>query len=153
MLSALRSSLGRMTFKVDLCEESDMQRVFAIVSDTFGPDDPFMEALLPKHSTPAGRVVGGERFLNTFKTDPVCRFVKATDTETGRIVGMAKYLVFEPGVQQVNNDMEGDYWADEDAKAYAHHLESELSRLRLEAVKSANGPLICESSPTPGSLT
>ena len=82
-----------MPFTTSLCTEPDFDRIFTIISTTFAHIQPVVEAFFPQHDTPAGHIYGRDSLLTSHKTDPNARFVKATDTDSGAIVGIAKWLI------------------------------------------------------------
>ncbi|KAL9122707.1 MAG: hypothetical protein Q9187_000745 [Circinaria calcarea] len=73
-------------------------------------------------------------------TDPTIRFIKAVDTKTGKIVGQANWLILEK--EPTDEQLEGHFWENEDEKEHAQQLFAQFMVPRIEAVKSAKGPLI-----------
>ena len=76
------------------------------------------------------------------KYDPTVRFVKATDPATGAIVALARWYIFDENPAE--DQLEGDFWEDEDSKAYAVHLYSQYLVNRRAYVKSIDGPVVCK---------
>ena len=136
-----------MPLQLDLCDDGDMPRAFTILSQAFAHEHPYFDYVFPKHDTPNGRKVGGERILAFKKGDPNTTFVKATDTETGIIVGVAKWNVYK-GVVPDEIDMEGDYWDSEQDKKLAQEMWAGYLMPRRRAIKDTNGNLVCTSSVT-----
>ena len=128
-----------MSVVVELCSDGDMDRVFHIVSDTFKHDEPYIDAVYPKHDTPAGHIQGRNRMLEQKRTDSTVWCIKATDTRTGKIIGQANWLCIED--KRVKDRLEGDYWDNEDEKEFAQHLYSQFAVCRRKAVQSASGPV------------
>lgn len=133
-----------MGLTVDFCDDADMFRAFSIVSDAFGDEEPYIDALFPNHRTPEGRTKGSERLLQMKHGDPHARFLKVTDTDTGEMIGMAKWLIYEDKPDSWD-ELDGDYWEDEEQKAYAAHLYTEFVKPRRAAVEAAQGRLVCMS--------
>ena len=130
-----------MVISVEFCDEADFYRIFSIVSDAFGDDQPYIDAIFPDHHEPSGRVRGSARFLEMKRIDPSNRFLKAIDTTTGEIMGHAKYIIFENGKPE-ERPLGGDFWKTADEKQYAAHLYEHYLEPRRKVVRSANGPVI-----------
>lgn len=130
-----------MAIAVSFSTESDFHRIFTIMSDAFADDHPGMEVLYPKHKTPLGRVQGAERLLHMKRTDAANRFLKATDTVTGEIIGHAKWIVFEDGMPE-ETPLAGDYWGSEDDKEYAKCVYEGLMDPVRRVIQSAEGPVV-----------
>ena len=133
-----------MALSLDFSEDGDMHRIFGIFSDAFGDNEPYVDTLFPNHKTPAGREQGAERFLQMKHKDPHARFLKITDTATGEIIGQAKWLEYEkvPEIPKLS----GDYWETEEEKQYAVHLHAGFMVTRMDAIKAANGQILCTPS-------
>lgn len=135
-----------MGLKLDFCDDADMFRVFSIISDAFGDEQPYMDVLFPNHKTAEGRAQGRDRLLQIKHHDPHARFLKVTDTDTGEIIGHARWLVYEDKPTKWD-ELSGDYWQDEDEKALAAHLYTGYLKPRRAAIQAAKGPLVCVSFP------
>ena len=133
-----------MGLVLEYCEDADMQRVFEIMSEAF-IGEPYIDALFPDHTTPAGRVLGGKRLLESKQTEKNATFLKVTDTTTGTIIGQAKWLIFE---QPAGNErpeeapLSGDYWVTDDDKEYSAYLYAQYTVRRRQAISSRKGSLI-----------
>ena len=136
-----------MAIIVDFCHDADFFRVFSIVSDSFGYDQPYIDALFPNHHEHAGRIEGADRFLQMKRTDPTNRCLKATDTASGEIIGFAKWIVFANGKPE-ETPLEGDFWETRDDKEYAAHVYEQYLKSRRSTARSVDGPLVCLSSRT-----
>lgn len=128
-----------MSVRVELCDDADIDRVFQIVSDTFKHDEPYIDAVYPKHDTPAGHSEGAKRMLDQKHADPAVRCIKAVDTSTGKIIGQANWLCLQN--KKVSDQLEGDFWDDKDAEEFAKSLYAQFAVCRKKAVQSANGPV------------
>jgi hypothetical protein len=128
-----------MSVVVGLCDDADMDRIFHIVSDTFKHDEPYIDAVYPKHDTPAGHIQGKNRMLEQKHSDPTVRCLKATDTRTGKIIGQANWLCLED--KHVKDELEGNFWDDNDEKEFAQQLYAQFAVCRREAVRAASGPV------------
>ncbi len=129
-----------MVFALELCEPSDMQNAFRLVSETFGHVQSYIDAVFPAHWTPIGRKQGGERLLHDLTSDPTVRFLKATDTETGNLAGLSKWYIYEK--DPIEDELEGDYWESDDSKAYAMHLYKEYYSNRRRVIRSSEKPIL-----------
>lgn len=109
-------------FGVHCCTENDIHRVFEIASLAFANDHEYMDAVFPAHSTCAGRKAGAERMIQMFRGDPHGYFIKAVDNESGRIVGAAKWNLYNGGDIPPQPYIDGDYWSNEEEKEFAQCL-------------------------------
>ena len=132
-----------MVLKVEHCTDADMDRTFAIISSAFANDHPYINAAFPKHSTPEGRGLGGERMLAIKRSDPNTTFLKVTDTDTGEMIAQAKWNIYD-GVVPEEADIDGPFWETEDDKEYAQILCREYLIPRRRAIRDAGGKLVCE---------
>ncbi|MCJ1246986.1 hypothetical protein MMC30_004197 [Trapelia coarctata] len=116
-----------MTFALSHCTETDFPRLFTILSTAFG-DEPYLTPIFPLHYTPSGRLAGTQRLLQSFHSEPGAQFMKVTDTSTGEIIGLAKWLIFKEGeVPTIEGELDGavltgDWWESEAEKEYAGYL-------------------------------
>ena len=134
-----------MSFKLAVCSDADMPRFFAVVSDAFGHEHPYFDSVFPHHDTPSGRAAGAERLLTMKQSDPNSTFLKVTDLDTGVIVGVAKWIIWD-GIVPDEPQLSGDYWESGEAKEYANDMLVGYMALRVKAVKHAGGHLACSSS-------
>ncbi|KAL8396898.1 hypothetical protein RB594_003843 [Gaeumannomyces avenae] len=136
-----------MPFEFGLCEPEDLERCFEVASLAFGHDHPYIDALFPAHDTPQGRA-DGARWLGSALHDPsgtgrAARLCKAVDTDTGLIVGFAKWDIydgFEPDVGP--GSLKGDQWRDKEAKEWADYIWWEFTRRRWTTLKESGGHLV-----------
>ena len=135
---------------LDHATPDDMPRVFAITSDAFGHEHPYIEHVFPAHSTPSGRVAGAQRFREMQATDPHTTFLKVTDSElTGpdAIIGIAKWNVWDNVIPE-EVELDGPWWDDvegeEGDKVYAQALFRTYMVERRKALRESGGHLICE---------
>jgi hypothetical protein len=130
-----------MVLEIGFSENKDMHRCFEIISEAFGDREAYINAMFPRHHTPEGRKIGGDRYIMTKNADPFSRFLKVTDTETGEIVGQAKWIVVghekPPEVA-----LQGDWWDTEEDKIYAQHMYEAFLVGRRSAIRNAKGPLL-----------
>ena len=136
-----------MPLKIESCRDEDMARAFAIISTAFG-SNPYMDGLYPGHDTAQGRKTGGERLLSFKKNDPNTHFLKAVDTETSDIVGVAKWNIYN-GVIPDEVGLDGDYWPMEEDKEYANCLWASYLKPRRKSIKDTQGFVVCKSLPSP----
>ncbi|PQE19635.1 gnat family protein [Rutstroemia sp. NJR-2017a WRK4] len=124
------------------CTDADMARTFAILSDAFGHEHPYIEAAFPAHETPAGRAAGGERMLAIKNSDPTATFLKVVDTKTGEMIAQAKWNIFKDNIPP-ELDLDGDFWGDDlEEKEYAQHLCREYLIPRRKAIRESGGNLV-----------
>lgn len=133
-----------MPFEFGFCKPEDMDRCFEVVSLAFAHDHAYVDAMFPGHDTPQGRFYGA-RWLAKADLSPTARLCKVVDTDTGVIVGFAKWDVYDGFAPDVGpSSLKGDHWRDEDAKEYADYIWWEFTRRRWAAVKKSGGHLVCE---------
>ena len=132
-----------MSFKLEPCADADMDRAFAIISSAFGHEHPYIDACFPDHDEEVGRKRGGERMLAAKKSDPNTTFIKVTDAETGTMIAVAKWNVYDRTVPE-EVELEGDFWRGEEDKEYAQYLFREFLIPRRKAIKDSGGSLVCE---------
>lgn len=132
-----------MAFQLAPCTNTDMDRAFAIISDSFGHEHPYIEYVFPDHDTPVGRKVGAERIRAIKNSDLSTTYLKVTNTDTGVIVAVAKWNIYD-GVIPEEVQLDGDYWETETKKELAREIFAGYLRPRQEAIREAGGRLVCK---------
>ena len=130
-----------MPFSVLPCSDADMYPAFVLVSETFNHDQPYHDAIYPFHWTNTGREDGAARFREAKNREPNIRFLKAVDTVSGELAGLVRYYIYEDVPEE--GELEGNWWTDEDDKAYAQHLYKNYLSTRYATVKAVKGPFVC----------
>ena len=133
--------ISAMAIAVDFADDTDFYRIFCIISDSFGDDQPYIDIMFPDHHGHSGRIEGSERLLQMKRNDATTRFLKATDTNTGEIIGQAKWIVFTNGKPE-ETPLAGDFWATGDENEYAAYVYAAYVEPRWKAARSAEGPLV-----------
>lgn len=128
-----------MTISIQPCDSSDMPQIFAIISDVFQDEQPFVDAIFPNHSTPAGRS-RGTRTLTQMHQNPAFKFLKAIDSETKQIVGQATWLVLDRPLE--HEKLEGEGWDTAEDEEFSRLLHEQQLRYRIEASRKANGRIL-----------
>lgn len=126
-------------------DESDMLRLFEIASLAFGQTEPFWNATWPQHWTEAGRQTGTERFLDTKRSNPHAKYMKAVHSSSGKILGVAKWSIItnenpkydKPRTSQVD-DMDQD-----ETKSYQQYLATQFFAERRDAIARSNNNIMC----------
>ena len=134
-----------MPFTTHLSADSDFDRIFTIISTTFAHTQAIVDAFFPQHDTPAGHVYGRDTLLAFHKTDPSVRFVKATDTTSGEIVGIAKWIVLHeaPQSEKLDDGGEGEReLRDEEEREFVRELLGQYYAPRTRAVRDCGGKLV-----------
>ena len=121
-----------------------MSDAFAIISTAFGREHPYIDALYPDHDQPLGRERGGERLLAIKHADPNTTFLKVVDSQTGEIVAVAKWNVYD-GVIPEESVPDGPFWLSQDEKELAQHMFHGYNVPRMKAIRESGGNLVCES--------
>ena len=130
-----------MAIAVDFTDDADFYRIFSIISDSFGDDQPYIDIMFPNHHEHAGRVQGAQRLLQMKQSDAKNRFIKATDTGTGEIIGQAKWIVFAND-QPEETPLTEDFWGTADEKDFAAHVYAAFVEPRRKVARSAKGPVV-----------
>ncbi|MCJ1233238.1 hypothetical protein MMC14_001193 [Varicellaria rhodocarpa] len=111
-----------MALTLSFCEDADMHRFFEILTTAFGM---------------------GHEYINTIKTaDPTGKFLKVTDSETGEIIGVAKWNVYDGDVPPEDGLGTTEFWESEDMAAYADALYRAYLVERRAAVRESSGHLL-----------
>ena len=132
-----------MVFQLETCSDEDLDRAFAIISDSFGHEHPYFDYCFPHHVVAAGRKVGAERLRAMKKSSPTVTFLKVTDAETGTIVAVAKWNVYD-GVLPEEAPLDGDFWESEDEKKLAQEIFAGYVTPRRKAIRESGGRIVCE---------
>jgi len=120
-----------------------MPRLFEVLSLGFQTNEPFLNAWYPEHWTPKGRKEGAIRFAEIRNTDPYTVFLKAVDEDTGAIVGMAKWNIYDGSMPDFDNPPDpGNHWSSDEDKQYALHLGAMFVEDRIAAIKKSGGHLV-----------
>lgn len=132
-----------MKLELQPASEEDMQRLFTITSLAFAKNEPFWDAMYPRHDTEEGRKSGSERFKKMMSR-PEVHFIKAVDLDTGDIAGFGKWAVFDNYAPDDPPTIPEDapYWETEDERAYAEHLLKQFVACRNEAIKRTGGNMV-----------
>ena len=134
-----------MDLKLDHCEDADMHRFFEIVSLGFGWEHEYFNMVFPRHDTPSGRDLGGQRLLGMKKSDPNSTFLKVTDTVTGEIIGIAKWNTYDGVVPPETGLGTKEFWDTAEEAEYADAMYGLYLEERRNAIKESEGHLVCTS--------
>lgn len=113
-----------MPLAIEPCEDTDIDRVFYIISDAFRHAQPYVDAVFPNHNASTVHVQGRDRLLELKHTDPTIRLIKAVDTTTRQIIGQANWSISEKA--PADEQLERVFWKEEDKKHYAQQLFAQL---------------------------
>ena len=131
-----------MVLTIDVCEDADMHRFFEIFTTAFGTEHEYINVVFPGHDTPAGIILGGQRMLQIKATDPLASFLKVTDSETGEIIGIAKWNIYNGHIPPEDGLGTTEFWESEDMAAYADALYRAYLVERRAAVRKSSGHLL-----------
>ena len=131
-----------MTFELAACTDADMDRAFAIISDAFGHEHPYIDYVFPKHDTSKGRQFGSERLRAIKNSDPNTCYLKVTYSVMKNIAAVAKWNIYD-GVIPEEAALEGDFWASEEEKRLAQDYFAGYLMPRRREIKRAGGHLLC----------
>ncbi|TKA80651.1 hypothetical protein B0A55_01876 [Friedmanniomyces simplex] len=123
--------------------DADMERIFEICSLAFAREEHFWDVFWPKHWEEAGRKQGAERMRETRRTDPTTKYMKAVDSETGTIMGMAKWNIFDKkNSDSVTPKAIANYWDQGDDLAYSTAISELFIKERNDAIREHGGNLV-----------
>ncbi|KAI9756787.1 MAG: hypothetical protein M4579_003704 [Chaenotheca gracillima] len=125
-----------MPIEIQEAVDADIYRIMEFQYDAFiDPHEPFYDVLFPGGKTPAALTDHTERTLKWWHEDPSATFLKAVDTETGEIVGAAKWLVVPTydaaaEAKKPHEPMKADWLQDEDDRAFAEYIMDQIHTKR-----------------------
>ncbi|KXT04406.1 hypothetical protein AC578_3565 [Pseudocercospora eumusae] len=125
-------------------EDADMARIFEITGLAFARNEPVWDAMWPNHWTEEGKKQGVERMIKIKNTDPSTTYIKAVDSESGEIMGMAKWLVFNenlPASRRFEGGT-GDFWPDEEEAEYAKAMADRFVQERNAYIECVKGNVV-----------
>ena len=134
-----------MPLSLDFCDDADIARVTEILFDAFGTRNHYINTLYPHHDTPNGRARHCERVLSLKLKDATSRWLKVTDTSTGKIIGQAMWHVYVE--KPLEAPLTEDFWGDDEEKEYGQDLYRAYRVPRRRLIRAANGPVLCGNSP------
>ncbi|KAI5371146.1 Putative GNAT domain, acyl-CoA N-acyltransferase [Septoria linicola] len=122
-------------------EDADFDRIFEITSLAFARNEPVWDVMYPAHWTPAGRAKGSARMLKLHQTIPETTFIKAVDTETGEILGMSKWNIFQNYTPK-RSEVPSDVYETEEDRRYAQGIVDCFIKDRNQAIIERNGNVV-----------
>jgi len=131
-----------MRISVFPAKDEDIPQLFTVCSRALGEQirDPAWCALYPSHSTPAGRLAGAERYLKSKQSTPHAAYHKAIDEDTGEIVGLSIWTVYETKQLDVPKELPpSTYWPNEEDAAYSNFILHWITQRRSKYIQSLNG--------------
>ncbi len=133
-----------MEVQVQEAKDEDMYRIFEIFSLAFGRNEPFVDAVWPNHWTDSGRQQGAERFTHIKNTDQDTVYLKAFDAATGKIIGMAKWNIYDNHIPDFNkvDDEQKDYWERREDRAFSEAMSKEFVKTRNAAITRTGGNVL-----------
>jgi hypothetical protein len=134
-----------MPFHLSPSTTTDMPRTFEIISTTFGSQYPYIEAVYPAHSTPLGRARGAERLLAVKNADPCSNFLKVVDTDSEKIVAVAKWNIYQNNIPE-EKDLDGEWWNSEEEKEFARFMFRDYLVPRRGVIRELGGNVMCKFS-------
>lgn len=130
-----------MSLQLELCSDTDMPRAFAIASEGFRREHGYFETLFPAHDTEVGRAAGAERFLAMKHSDPTATFLKITDPTINKVIGIAKWNIYNGTIPEPVR-LSGSFWNSDEEKEYVNSVFAGFMLPRMEAIKTSEGHLV-----------
>ena len=135
---------SNMKFTVSMCKDEDFGEMMPMMFGTMGGQSQFVNAVWPHNLTKEGQEKHRQGFLHMKSIDPSQRWLKAVDDETGKIVGVAEWLVYDgPKPPEVDMDGPADYWDTQDDKEWTQALFRSFMEDRRKVLREATGPVLC----------
>jgi hypothetical protein len=132
-----------MSFTVGHVSPEDFEQVSAVIFEAYRGENAYINAWYPENLTKDGQAKGTQRLRNLAGATDLARFEKVTDGATGKIVGVAIWLVYEhekPVMQQQSSER---VFESEDAE-FAAALSSSLNAVQAPFWQDNDVPLISE---------
>ncbi|CAJ2509043.1 Uu.00g140690.m01.CDS01 [Anthostomella pinea] len=129
-------------FQIQDCSEADIPRFTEIVSDAFAHDHEYVDAVFYKHDTTEGRKNSAEILLNMYCHDPNGHFLKVVDTDSGKMVGAAKWNIYKAGEVPAQIELAGDFWPNEEEAEFAKAIFHAFFAPRQKVLKENDGRLV-----------
>jgi hypothetical protein len=113
-----------MAFTVEKANESDVDKIIAIMFKSYGGKNEYINAVFPRGLTEDGHQITVQRMLFILSVAPSVWWEKAVDSETGEIVGGAMWNLCEKEKPPAF-EMDGPpgTWNTEEEKRYAQALQ------------------------------
>jgi hypothetical protein len=135
-----------MTFTIAMCKDDDFADMMPMMFGTMGGYSQFINALWPHNLTKEGQEKHRQGFLHSKAGDSSQRWLKATDKESGKIVGIAEWLVYDgPKPAEVGLDHPAGYWDTPDEEEWAQALFKSFMEDRRRVLREASGAVMCKS--------
>lgn len=135
-----------MGIQVLPAEDADMDRIFEIACIAFDRNEPLWDAMWPNHWLDTGRQKGAARMRAIRTSTPSTTYLKAVDEESGIIMGMAKWNIFDDLSYSTNLDNPpqpaGDHWENEDEASFAALMTKLFLDERNAAIRKNGGHLV-----------
>ncbi|MCJ1238910.1 hypothetical protein MMC14_006902, partial [Varicellaria rhodocarpa] len=125
-----------MPLILELCNDADFPRAFAVMSAAFeSPDHSYPHTLFPALTSAASRAAGAKRIRPISKEDKYTR-------PSGEIIAIAKWNIYDKGVVPDEENLDGPWWDDgPDTKEYAQELYRVYLQDRRKAIRNSGGML------------
>jgi hypothetical protein len=128
--------------EVQLCNEDDIPRFVEIISEAFAHDHEYVEAVFYKHETPEGRRNAADLMLMIYRHDPNGYFLKVIDKDTGKMVGAAKWNIYNAGSIPPVPQLSGPYWPNAEEEEFAKAIFTSFFTPRQKIIEENNGCLV-----------
>ena len=148
-----------MVLVLDTVKDEDFPNFIDVMFDAVGQREPFVNACYPhgykQDGQPdfEGRQEHAKIMLALWKEDPTQHWMKVTDTDIKKIIGVAEYQIYN----DVNNkpaediiDAPDGYWDSAEDREWAQALFKSQFEDRWAFIRETQKPTVCESPHTIG---
>jgi hypothetical protein len=130
-----------MSFSVGTVNPSDFDEVSAVIFQAYRGENAYINAVYPENLTKEGQAKGTQKLRSLAEVPNFARFEKVTDKATGKIVGVAIWLVYEKEKPSSQQQAAERVFESEDAE-FAAALGSALSAVQAPFWRDNEVPLM-----------
>jgi hypothetical protein len=140
-----------MSFSVGNVSPEDFEQVSAVIFKAYRGENAYINAVYPENLTKDGQAKGTQRLRSLAEATDLARFEKVTDGATGKIVGVAIWLVYENEKPATQQQLSERVFENEDAE-FAAALSGSLAAVQAPFWQGNDVPLISEYTMTASEL-
>jgi hypothetical protein len=130
-----------MSFLVENVSPDDFDQVSAVIFQAYRGENAYINAVYPENLTKEGQAKGTQKLRSLAEVPNFARFEKVTDKSTGKIVGVAIWLVYEKEKPSSQQQAAERVFESEDAE-FAAALSSALNAVQAPFWRDNEVPLM-----------
>ncbi|KAF2465156.1 uncharacterized protein BDR25DRAFT_318645 [Lindgomyces ingoldianus] len=132
-----------MPLALGIPTDDEFQVFVPMMFEAMGGRSEFVNAVWPDGHTKEGQEMSVQRFLFLKQIDPSTRWSKVTDTDTGEILGVAQWNVYEDAKpQEMIVDGPPGTWKNDDEKEFAQEIFKSFMEERWKFIRENDLPII-----------